>query len=307
MRSRGLISTAIRSRHGASAHRRVVCCLLALLCVMLPSLAFTQHQHGQPDRHSSGPPPRSAPPSRPSYPQSNRPAQQPRYPQKPSYAQPQSRPAYPPQRNLPQQNGPQRNAPQQNFPQQTGPYYGQGQRPGQQPAYVPPPRYTPPSQFRNGGSPTPYTRAPQGHLGDWLQQHQGQSLQDQTRAFQREPGFNRLPQQQQQRLVQRLQDLNHMPAQQRQRTLQRMENMERLPPQQRDQVRSSAQQMGQLPQDRQQVVRRAFRDLRAIPPGLRSSELNSPRYSGQFSPEEHTILNNLLKVEPYQAPPPPPR
>jgi len=51
-----------------------------------------------------------------------------------------------------------------------------------------------------------------------------------------------------------------------------------------------------------------MRNLRNVPPGLRQSELNSPKYS-QLTPEEHGIVGSLLTVEPYHppAPPPPPQ
>ena len=55
-----------------------------------------------------------------------------------------------------------------------------------------------------------------------------------------------------------------------------------------------------MPTARQQVVRRAFRNLRDMPPGDRIKALNSAQYANQFSPQERTVLNNLLSVEPYQ-------
>jgi hypothetical protein len=52
--------------------------------------------------------------------------------------------------------------------------------------------------------------------------------------------------------------------------------------------------------DRQQAVRRAFRQMRQMPPQQRQMFLNSGSYASQFSPQERTVLGNLLSIEPYQ-------
>lgn len=147
----------------------------------------------------------------------------------------------------------------------------------------------------------------QQHLNEWLKQNQGLSLQDQMNRLQREPGFNRLPPEQQQRLVQRLQQVDRMPPDQRQRVLERVENMERLSPQQQQAVRSSASRLGQLPPYRQQIVKEAIGSLRDVPPGQRQSELYSPRYASQLTPEERGIVGNLVTVESYHPPQAAPR
>jgi hypothetical protein len=159
-----------------------------------------------------------------------------------------------------------------------------------------------PDRSRSGYAPPP-SNAPHSngqHLGSWLAGHQNQSVGDQQRSLQQEPGFSRLPQPQQQRLLNHLQQLDSMPPQQRQRTLNRIENMERLSPAKRQEVRGAAQQMGQLPPDRKQSVQRAFRELRSVPPAERQQMLDSPEYRSQYSGQERGILSNLLSVEPYQ-------
>ena len=55
------------------------------------------------------------------------------------------------------------------------------------------------------------------------------------------------------------------------------------------------------PPQRQAMMTRAFRDLRTVPPDQRLSVLNSGRYKGAFSPEERSILADMLRVEPYQS------
>lgn len=141
----------------------------------------------------------------------------------------------------------------------------------------------------------------QPHLGTWLQRHQNLTPEQQERALQSEPGFNRLPPETQQRLLTRLRQLNTMPAEQRQRTVDRIEAMEHLTPQMRQQVRASFQDFRTLPPDRQRMVRKAFRDLREYPPEQRTAMMNSPKFQAQFSPQERGILGNILAVEPYQA------
>ena len=172
------------------------------------------------------------------------------------------------------------------------------------PAPIPP---GPPSSYRPNG-PYPGARGPymspspnpRGHLGNWLQNHQGESFTGQENALRHEPGFSRLPQPQQQRLIDRLHQLDTMTPQQRQRWIGRNENMERLSPDRRQAVRNSAQELSGMDPSRKQLVRGAFRVLRDMPPSERQRVLNSPAYHSMYSDHERQILGNLLSVEPYQ-------
>jgi hypothetical protein len=139
----------------------------------------------------------------------------------------------------------------------------------------------------------------QPHLGTWLQRHRNLPPEQQKKALQREPGFNRLPAETQQKLLDRLQQINRMPPKQRQRTVDQIEAMERLSPQKRQQVRASVQEFHALPPDRQRLVKKAIRDLREYPPEQRAAMMKSGQFESQFSPEERGILTNILAVEPY--------
>ena len=112
----------------------------------------------------------------------------------------------------------------------------------------------------------------QPHLGTWLQRHGNLSPEQQERALQSEPGFNRLPPETQQKLLDRLRQINQMPPNQRQRTVDRIEAMEHLSPQMRQQVRASVQEFHALPEDRQRLMKKAFRDLREYPPEQRAGD-----------------------------------
>jgi hypothetical protein len=140
----------------------------------------------------------------------------------------------------------------------------------------------------------------QPHLGPWLQRHGNLPPEQQERALQSEPGFNRLPPQTQQNLLNRLRQINRMPPYQRQRTVDQIEAMERLSPQMRQQVRMSVQEFHMLPPDRQRMVRKAFRDLREFPPEQRAAMMHSGQFQSQFTPYERGILGNILAVEPYE-------
>ncbi len=139
----------------------------------------------------------------------------------------------------------------------------------------------------------------QAHLGTWLQRHGNLPPEQQERALQSEPGFNRLPPETQQKLLNRLRQINRMPPNQRQRTVDHIEALERLTPQMRQQVRASFQDFHALPEDRQRMVRKAFRDLREYPPEQRQALMNSGQFQAQFTPQERSILGNILAVEPY--------
>ncbi len=153
--------------------------------------------------------------------------------------------------------------------------------------------------LQQGGHPR-FENNQQAHLGQWLQRHSNMPPQQQERALQNEPGFNRLNPEMQQKLMNRLRQINRMPPNQRQRTLDHIEAMERLTPQMRQEVRTSVQDFHALPEDRQRLVRKAFRDLREYPPEQRSALMNSGQFQAQFTPHERTILGNILAVEPYQ-------
>jgi hypothetical protein len=142
--------------------------------------------------------------------------------------------------------------------------------------------------------------APQGHLGDWLNQHQNVPVQDQERMLRNDPSFKRLPSGDQQRLTQQLRQVDQMPEQQRDRRLARNEMLEHMSPEQRMSINRSGRQWAALPQDRQTMMKRAFQDLRGVPLDQRQTVLNSARYQGTFSPEERGILSDFLRVEPYQ-------
>jgi hypothetical protein len=170
------------------------------------------------------------------------------------------------------------------------------------PHAAPAPHLSAPHAPSGSTRPNPQQPRPSGeqHLSEWLKQNQGLSPQEQMNRLQREPGFNRLPPDQQQRLVQRLQQVDRMPPDQRQRRLEQVEMMEHLSPQQQQTVRWSASRLGQLPPNRQQAVKETIRALRGMPPAQRQSELLSPRYASQLTPEERYIAGSLLMVEPYR-------
>jgi hypothetical protein len=112
------------------------------------------------------------------------------------------------------------------------------------------------------------------HLGTWLQRHGNLPPEQQERALQSEPGFNRLPPETQQKLLNRLRQINRMPPNQRQRTVDHIEALERLSPQ-----------------------------MRQYPPEQRQALMNSGQFSAQFTPQERSILGNILAVEPYHPVP----
>lgn len=79
----------------------------------------------------------------------------------------------------------------------------------------------------------------------------------------------------------------------------RNEMFERLAPERQQAVRGAAQSLARMSPDRQVVMRHAFQQLRGMPPDERQRMLNSP-YGAQFSPQERTVLGNMLSIEPYQ-------
>ncbi len=259
--------------------------LLATLLLAGPA-AFAQHATPNHEAARPAPQPHHAP-ARPSYGGGGAPAPRPSAPPRPGYPAPNyARP------NAPAPNYARPNYPAPNYAAPNGFTAGHTPTTGRMP-YVP---------YGPTGRTTPSTgpRLTGPHLGNWLQNHQGQSFNSQADSLRQERGFSQLPQQQQQRLIDRLHQIDSMPPPQRQRTLGRIENMERLAPERRQEVRASAQELGAMEPGRKQQVRGAFRSLRELPPEQREQVLNSPEYRSQYSERERQVLGNLLSVEPYQ-------
>jgi hypothetical protein len=149
------------------------------------------------------------------------------------------------------------------------------------------------------GAAQPAQREP--HLEQWMENHKNLSLPEMQRALQNEPGFRELPAQVQQNRLNALGRLYGMTPQQQRRTLDRTEALERLTPSQRDQWRGAVQQLNGTQQPRKGVIARAIVDLREMPPDQRQSVIDSPRFAGQFSPDERTMIRTLLTAEPYPA------
>ncbi len=139
------------------------------------------------------------------------------------------------------------------------------------------------------------------HLPQWFAQHQNLAPSEQANALRREPGFTHLPEGQQQQLVNRLHRLDTLPPVKRQREMERNERFQALSPERQQEVRGASQTLGQMPPDRREAVRQAFRDLRSLPPGDRGNALGSARFQAEYTPQERSVLSNLLSIEPGAA------
>ncbi|MGC2164089.1 MAG: DUF3106 domain-containing protein [Silvibacterium sp.] len=142
-------------------------------------------------------------------------------------------------------------------------------------------------------------RPGQQHLPAWWQAHRGLSPQQKADAMRREPGFRNLPPGQQQRLLNRLQNFDQRPPQVQARMMDRNEMFERLSPERQQEVRGAAQALSHMSLNRQALIRHSFQQLRGMPPEEREQMLHSA-YGGQFTPQERTVLGNMLSIEPYQ-------
>lgn len=135
-----------------------------------------------------------------------------------------------------------------------------------------------------------------GHAGDWLRRYKDLPPDEQEKALQNDPAFQKLPPQRQQILRQRLQRFSTLAPEKQLQVLNRMETWEHLTPEQKEQARQIHQQMQQLPPGRQQMVRTAVRDLRAMPPEQREQVINSDRFKGMFSEQERGIMREVTRL-----------
>lgn len=135
-----------------------------------------------------------------------------------------------------------------------------------------------------------------GHSGDWLRRYKDLPPEEQEKALQNDPAFQKLPPQRQQMLRDRLHRFSNLPPEKQLQVLNRMETWEHLTPEQKEQARQIHQQMHQLPPDRQRMVRTAVRDLRAMPPEQREQVINSDRFKGMFSDQERGIMREVTRL-----------
>jgi hypothetical protein len=169
---------------------------------------------------------------------------------------------------------------------------------------APPPRPAPmPQQHMSRPPATPPPRQQvhsgpqqQGHVGDWLRRYKDLPPDEQERALQSDPAFQRLTPERQQQLRQRLVHFSSLPPQQQLRMLNRMDTWEHLTPEQKQQARQIFKQMQQLPPDRQRMVQTAVRDLRAMPPDQREKIIDSDRFKGMFSDQEREMMRGVTRL-----------
>jgi hypothetical protein len=136
----------------------------------------------------------------------------------------------------------------------------------------------------------------QAHAGDWLRRYKDLPPDEQEKALQSDPAFQKLPAAKQQLLRQRLQHFSSLPPQQQLRMLNRMETWEHLTPQQKQQAKQIFSQMRQLPPDRRRMVHTAIDDLRTMPPDQRENVINSDRFKGMFSDQERQMMREATRL-----------
>jgi hypothetical protein len=146
---------------------------------------------------------------------------------------------------------------------------------------------------KNGNSQVPARKT-----GDWLEKHKDLPLDQQEKALEKDPQFQKLSPDQQAALKERLRKFNNLPPEQRDRALQRLDFWSSLTHDQRVQVRDANQRMQGLPQDRKVAVHSALRRLRQMDPAQRQQVFDSERFRNTFSPDEQDILKQLSAISP---------
>jgi len=142
---------------------------------------------------------------------------------------------------------------------------------------------------------TAHARPDRAHPGKWLKEHANLPPQEQEKALEKDPDYQKLPAQRQEQLKERLRRFNNLPPEQRERMINRMEKIEQLPPDKRQVLQQSMSQLAFLPQDRRQMIRKAYRNLREMTPEERDREMNSDRFKSTLNENERSILSGLLQ------------
>jgi Protein of unknown function (DUF3106) len=158
----------------------------------------------------------------------------------------------------------------------------------------PRPAAMPPQQHMSRPQAAPSQR--QGHAGDWLRRYKDVPPEDQERALQNDPAFQRLSPARQQILLRRLQHFSSLPPEKQLRMLNRQDTFEHLTPEQQKQALQVFGQMRELPPDRRRLVHKAIDDLRQMPPDQREQIINSDRFKGMFSDHERDVMRDATRL-----------
>ncbi len=150
-----------------------------------------------------------------------------------------------------------------------------------------------------------WQRRPGRHGGDWLRKMHNLPPEEQERALQNDPEFQRLPAEAQARLRERLRKFNSLPPEQRERILNNWERVERLTPEQQAGLRRLHGRMREMPEARRRMMFRALRHLRDMPSDERQRVLASERFRNTFSDEERDLLRGMAEIGPPPEAPPP--
>jgi hypothetical protein len=154
---------------------------------------------------------------------------------------------------------------------------------------------TPPSAQKSGNH---NAQRPARKTGDWLEKHKNLPLDQQEKALESDPNFQKLSPDRQAALKERLRKFNSLPPEQREQSLQRLDFWSSLTHEQRDQVRDANQKLQALPQDRRVAVHTALRQLRQMDSARRQQVFESDRFHSSFSPQEQEILKQLSAINP---------
>jgi DNA-directed RNA polymerase subunit F len=134
------------------------------------------------------------------------------------------------------------------------------------------------------------------HFGDWLRKNLNTPPEQQQKALESDPKFQKLPPERQERLKQRLQQFNSLPPEQQQRILDRMEKWEHMTPEQHQQARQLFDRMRALPADRRESIRQQIRALNGMTMEQRVKYMNSDQYKKQFNNDERDIMQKWLDL-----------
>lgn len=134
------------------------------------------------------------------------------------------------------------------------------------------------------------------HAGDWLRNHENLPPDQQRKALESDPAYQRLSRDKQQQLLQRLNRFSALPHDQRDRILQRMETLEHLSPEQQQKARAMFRDFRDLPNDRRREMNRAFRDLQEMNADERQRRIDSEEYKKNYSDKERDLLRGMTDL-----------
>jgi uncharacterized protein DUF3106 len=140
-------------------------------------------------------------------------------------------------------------------------------------------------------------RAAVGLPPKWVENMRDMSPEERERFMQNNERFKSLPPQRQEQIRQNLQKWDAMPPEQKDRIRATEEMLERATPEQREHFQNElVPKLQEMAPERRQRVIGHWRRLQGMTPAEQQAALHDPRFWGNLSPDEQSVVRDLNSI-----------